>query len=60
MMNDESNVMNEIRKIRAEISREMKEMSPEEHVAVTKADAKNLEKEFGLDLPRLKRVLSKS
>lgn len=60
MMNDESKAMSEIRKIRAEISREMKDMSPEEQVAVTKAGAKKFEKEFGLELPRVKKVLSKS
>jgi len=60
MVNDESKVMSEIRKIRAEISREIKNMSPEEHVAVTKADARKFEKEFGLDLPRVKKVVSKS
>ena len=60
MMNDESKVMSEIRKIRAEISREMKNMSPEEHVAVTKDGARKFEKEFGLDIPHVKKVLSKN
>lgn len=59
MTNDESIIMSEIRKIRADISREMKDMSPEEHVAVTKADARKFEREFGLDLPRVKKAISK-
>lgn len=60
MMNDESKVMSGLRKIRAEISREIKNMSAEEHIAVTKAQARQFEKEFGLNLPRVKKIVSKS
>ncbi|MEW5946736.1 MAG: hypothetical protein AB1742_11105 [bacterium] len=52
--------MVEIRKIRAELSKELKGMSPEEQVAFIKEGALEFEKRHGLDLPRVKKVPSKS
>lgn len=60
MTDDESKAMAEIRKIRVELSRELKGMSPAEQVAFIKEGALEFEKKYDLDLPRIKRVLSKS
>lgn len=60
MTDNESKAMAEIRKIRAELSKELKDMSPEEQVAFIKEGALEFEEKYGLNLPRVKKVLSKS
>ncbi len=49
----ESEAMIEIRKIRAEISEEIKNLSPQEQVAKAKKESEEFEREFGLKLPRV-------
>lgn len=49
---EESAAMSEIRKIRAEISEEIKDLSPREQVEKARREAEEFEKEFGLKLPR--------
>jgi len=51
----ESEAMTEIRKIRTDLSRKMKNMTPDEQVEFVKKGAGKLEKEFGLKLPKVKK-----
>jgi len=56
----ESEAMNEIRKIRAEISEEIKGLSPQEQVAKAKKESEEFEREFGLKLPRVTKSKGKN
>ncbi len=56
----EPEAMTEIRKIRAEISEEIKNLSPKEQVAKARRESEKFEKEFGLKLPRAVKSKEKS
>lgn len=59
-MPNESEAMTEIRKIRAEISEEIKGMSVREQIAKARKESEEFEKEFGLKLPRAGKNREKS
>lgn len=52
---NEPKSMAEIRKIREELSQELKNLTPGERAALIKEGAAEFEKRFGLNLPRLKK-----
>jgi len=56
----ESEAMAEIRKIRAEISEEIKNLSPQEQVDKAKRESEEFEKEFRLKLPRVSKSKERS
>ena len=50
---NEPKSMSEIRKIREELSQELKNLTPGERAALIKEGAAGFEEKFGLNLPRL-------
>ena len=52
---NEPKSMTEIRKIREELSQELKNLTPGERAALIKEGAAKFEERFGLNLPRLKK-----
>ena len=56
MENRESRAMTEIRKIRKELSEQMKEMTNEQIVEFIQNKSFGVEKEFGLELSRLEKT----
>jgi ribosome recycling factor len=57
---NESEAMAEIRKIRAEIYEEIKNLSPHEQVDKAKRESEEFEKEFCLKLPRISKSKERS